>query len=96
MNEAKRVNRRFSHSQWLILKRIVPRGGRKKKVVEYDERIESMIADYDRIVANCIKHDWANEYVELEREIAKYRGEKVLSRKKILQKFSELRKNNIE
>ena len=103
LSEARRVNNRFSFSQWLPLKRRVARGGRPKgsrnKNIygeEDIERIERMIEDYDRIVAHCVEKDWANEYVELEKEIAKYKGEKVPSRKALLEKFTELRKKDIE
>ena len=95
---AKRINRKMKHSAWIILKRRLPRGGRPlgggthhKLPPEEVERIESLIANYDRIVASCVAKDWATEYVELEQDIAKYKGEKKPSKKSLIQKFTELR-----
>ena len=98
--QAKRASKKLHHSAWIILKRRVPKGGRpvgggirKEMSPEEKERCEYLIANYERIVANCIRKDWVTEYIELERDIAKYKGLKKPSKKSLIAHFTELRNN---
>lgn len=100
LNKAKRASKKIGYPQWITLIKRENKGGQRKGVLkkervmsaEEKERLESLVSGHDKIVENCLKHDWAEEYCELEKEVAKYKGEQVLSKKKYLQMFSELRK----
>ena len=104
MDEARRMCGRFGFSQWVILKKRVRRGGRVPgcigggtRISEAErERLCGLVENYKRIVDNCCRHDWAEEYVELERDITRYKGARVESRKKIIERFTEIRKKWIE
>ena len=80
---------------WTELKRRVPRGGRKKgyhySSPEEIDRIKFLIENYDSIVSECVKKDWFEEYINMNMDIAKYRGERV-SKRALREKFVELRK----
>lgn len=98
--KAKRASKRVGYPQWISLAKRENKGGQRKGVLKKErvlsagekERLENLVSDHDRIVENCIRHDWAEEYCELEKEVAKYTGQPVLSRKTYLQKFGELRR----
>lgn len=100
LNKAKRASKRIGYPQWISLAKRENKGGQRKGVLKKErvlslaekERLETLVSDHDRIVTNCIRHDWAEEYCELEKEVAKYLGQPVLSRKLYLQKFGELRR----
>ena len=98
LTQAKRAARKLHHSTWIILKRRLPRGGRPigggthhNLPISEIERIEFLIANYDRILLNCVKKDWVTEYIEMETDIAKYKGLKKPSKKSLIQTFTELR-----
>lgn len=96
LRQAKKVRVK---NEVIELKPRVPRGGRpvgggrrKPLTEEEKERLEYLTTEHDRIVENCIKHDWANEYVDMEKEIARLRGSKVPNRKNLLEEFGKMRR----
>ena len=94
---AKRNSRKFGYPQKYFLKRRVPRGGRpigaKNKVSEEEmKRIEEVYTIREQIKVNCYRHDWAEEYVSLMKDIAAYRKKPFIGRKKALQNFTAERR----
>ena len=100
LDEARRSNKRTGYPQWINLKRRINKGGQRRNVPkkervmseEEKERLISLIENYDVILNNCIKHDWLEEYYQLERDIAHHKGTKPLTKKQYTKKFSEMRK----
>lgn len=93
LNLAKRSSRKFGYPQKYFLKRRVPRGGRpagvKNKVSEEElSRLEEVYINREQIKVNCYRHDWAEEYVSLMKDIAAYRKKPFIGRKKALQNFT--------
>lgn len=97
---ARRASWRCGYPQWISLVRREAKGGQRAGVKKKErvmsaserERLEDLVAGFDKIVENCIRHDWAEEYCCLRNDVAKYRGEKVLSKKKYLEEFTRLRR----
>ena len=77
-------------SPYLKLKnrQIHTNGGRPKgsKNKIDTERLEYLRANYDRIIQNCIRHNWPDEYVTLQKELGTKKKEKEL-----YEEFSVLR-----
>lgn len=101
LNETKRASKRCGYPQWITLVKREAKGGQRKGIKkirketifskEEIERIETLIENYDRIVKNCLKYDWVQEFCELEKDIAKYKGLKI-TKKESIEKFTKLRK----
>ena len=100
LDVARRASCRCGYPPWVDLVRREAKGGqragvKKKERVMSDsekERLENLVAGFDKIVENCIRHDWAEEYCCLRRDVDKYKGNQVLSRKKYLEEFTRLRR----
>lgn len=97
---ARRASWRCGYPQWISLVRREAKGGQRAGVKKKErvmsaserERLEDLVAGFDKIVENCIRHDWVEEYCCLRSDVAKYRGEKVLSKKKYIEEFTRLRR----
>lgn len=108
LKEAKRLWKRTGRNgqAWLVLKKRVPKGGRLKGTginksfenlsIEEQERLKSLAENYEKIKINCYAKDWVNEYVELERDMAIYKGEPFIGKKACIQKFTAERKKYLE
>ena len=108
MLEVQRLWKRAGRNgwSWLYLKKKNKHGGRPngggrgKKFnnlpLDEQERIASVFADYDKIAENCYAKDWVTEYIELEKDIAIYKGEKYIGKKATIQKFTAERKKWLE
>ena len=101
LRQAKRIWKKLRYPERIYLKRRLPRGGRpvgSKIEVSADEleRIASIYNNRNKIMENCYKHDWADEYVELLRDIANYEKKDFMGRKKALKIFAEQRRKWLE
>lgn len=98
---AKREARKFHYPQKYFLKRRVPRGGRPVgSKIKYSEdelaRLAEVYENRAAITLNCYKHDWADEYVELMKDICRYENKTVISRKQALRNFTVERRKWLE
>ena len=98
---AKRNSKKSHYPQKYFLKRRVPRGGRPVGAkTKYDEdelaRLAEVYENRAAITLNCYKHDWADEYVELAKDICRYENKTVISRKQALRNFTVERKKWLE
>ena len=108
LKEAKRLWKRAGKTgqSWLPLKKRVPKGGRPvgggqgKKFSDLSpdeqERIKMLYDNYDKIVVNCYAKDWLAEFIELERDVAFYKGTKFIGKKAATEKFTAERKKWLE
>lgn len=99
LKEAKRLWKRAGKTgqSWLVLKKRVAKGGRpvgggkKKKFetlsVKEQERIKELAERYDEVVLNCYAKDWVREYIELEKDMALFKGEKFIGKRACIEKF---------
>ena len=97
LKQAKRAWKLANYPERVYLKRRVARGGRpvgaKTEIsAEEKERIAEVYNNRVLIMENCYKHDWAEEYVELLRDVAAYTGEEFMGRRKALELFAEQRR----
>ena len=102
LNIARRASKKCRYPQWIELICRTAKGGQRAGIPkkrdlslsfskEEEERLESLVRNYSTIVENCIRHDWVEEYCQLCKDVAKYKGEKPLSRRKMIENFTELR-----
>lgn len=87
---------------YLYLKKRTKRGGRpigggNARISEEEiERLEYVNRNYDKIVENLYEHDWAEEYVNLRKDIALYRHQKFIGKKACLKQFAVERRKYLE
>lgn len=90
LKEVKRANKRNGYPTWVWLKKRVKRGGRKGEISEEEkERLRGIFENKEKILYNCIRHDWLEEYIMMERDVHKFLGEKCPKREELVKKFIE-------
>lgn len=72
-------------SSWIDLPK--KKRGRRNLSQEDLERIEYLKVNYDKIVENCLKHDWFDEFYKLNKDI-----NASMRKKEIIEKWRELKK----
>lgn len=87
-----------SHVDMKLIAR-VPKGGKKPgtKIVkevskEELERLQYLSDNYEHIIHQCITHDWCEEYIELVKDVSKFRGEKCPPKKELINMFTRMRR----
>ena len=71
-------------SSWYVLK--LNKRKPRETTQEQRERIEYLKENYDKIVANCIEHDWFDEFYKLNKDIDPHK-----SKNDIIQDWRELK-----